>query len=173
MVRQPCPRRRRALDRRPGPHKVKFRWQANAFAPQRSNSDHSCWLRVMQRAAAAGGGHQFIPRIGQEVLVGFWATTSTVHWSTQPACTTAGVNRAWHPHKAGPSAHRTPQPGIARGAAPDATHSLSEVKPNAVALKRFKRKEFGGKGANRALLFGPMPSGPMLSAASNSRAPAD
>ena len=51
--------------------KVKFHWQANAFAPQRANSDHSCWLRVMQRTATAGGGHQFIPRIGQEVLVGF------------------------------------------------------------------------------------------------------
>jgi type VI secretion system secreted protein VgrG len=51
--------------------KVKFHWQANPFAPQRANSDHSCWLRVMQRFATAGGGHQFIPRIGQEVLVGF------------------------------------------------------------------------------------------------------
>ena len=51
--------------------KVQFHWQANPFAPQRANSDHSCWVRVMQRAATAGGGHQFIPRIGQEVLVGF------------------------------------------------------------------------------------------------------
>uniref|UniRef100_UPI0027B94046 type VI secretion system Vgr family protein n=1 Tax=Aquabacterium sp. TaxID=1872578 RepID=UPI0027B94046 len=51
--------------------KVKFHWQANPFAPQRANSDHSCWVRVVQRAATAGGGHQFIPRIGQEVLVGF------------------------------------------------------------------------------------------------------
>ena len=55
--------------------KVQFHWQANPFAPpERQNgahSDHSCWLRVMQRFATAGGGHQFIPRIGQEVLVGF------------------------------------------------------------------------------------------------------
>lgn len=51
--------------------KVKFHWQANPCAPQRANSDHSCWVRVMQRLSGPGMGHQFIPRIGHEVLVGF------------------------------------------------------------------------------------------------------
>ena len=31
----------------------------------------SCWLRVVMPSAGAGWGHQFIPRIGQEVLVDF------------------------------------------------------------------------------------------------------
>ncbi|MDN0084095.1 DUF2345 domain-containing protein, partial [Crenobacter sp. SG2305] len=31
----------------------------------------SCWLRVAMPSAGAGWGHQFIPRIGQEVLVDF------------------------------------------------------------------------------------------------------
>ena len=51
--------------------KVKFHWQASPYAPQRANSDHSCWVRVMQRFSGPGMGHQFIPRIGHEVLVGF------------------------------------------------------------------------------------------------------
>ena len=107
--------------------KVKFHWQANAFAPQRANSDHSCWLRVMQRAATAGGGHQFIPRIGQEVLVGFLGNDIDRPLVNAASLYNGGVNRAWHPHKAGPSAHRTPQPCLARGAVPGATHSFARL----------------------------------------------
>ena len=40
-----------ALDR----VKVKFHWQANPFALQPANTNHSCWVRVVQRAATAGG----------------------------------------------------------------------------------------------------------------------
>lgn len=50
--------------------KVRFHWQ-NLDTPQRRASDHSCWLRVVQRLSGPGMGHQFIPRIGQEVLAAF------------------------------------------------------------------------------------------------------
>jgi Rhs element Vgr protein len=43
--------------------RIRFHWQADG--------DASCWVRVAQRAAGAGMGSQFLPRIGQEVLVQF------------------------------------------------------------------------------------------------------
>lgn len=42
--------------------KVRFHWM---------EAGASCWLRVVQRYAGAGFGAQFLPRIGQEVLVNF------------------------------------------------------------------------------------------------------
>jgi type VI secretion system secreted protein VgrG len=42
--------------------RIRFHWQDNTSA---------CWVRVAQRMAGAGMGSQFLPRIGQEVLVQF------------------------------------------------------------------------------------------------------
>ena len=47
--------------------RVKFHWQQGEEAGDRD----SCWLRVAQRYAGPGVGSQFLPRIGQEVLVAF------------------------------------------------------------------------------------------------------
>jgi len=43
--------------------RIRFNWQ--------ENGDASCWVRVAQRSAGGGMGSQFLPRIGQEVLVQF------------------------------------------------------------------------------------------------------
>jgi type VI secretion system secreted protein VgrG len=43
--------------------RIRFHWQAGG--------DATCWVRVAQRAAGGGMGSQFLPRIGQEVLVQF------------------------------------------------------------------------------------------------------
>ncbi|UTH75668.1 type VI secretion system Vgr family protein [Chromobacterium sp. IIBBL 290-4] len=54
--------------------KVQFHWQRPEEHVQfGANLDDksSCWLRVAMPSAGAGFGHQFIPRIGQEVLVSF------------------------------------------------------------------------------------------------------
>ncbi|PPU89006.1 type IV secretion protein Rhs, partial [Xanthomonas populi] len=45
--------------------RVAFHFQQDAAAPD------STWLRVAQRYAGPGVGSQFLPRVGQEVLVGF------------------------------------------------------------------------------------------------------
>ncbi|GLS03726.1 type IV secretion protein Rhs [Chitiniphilus shinanonensis] len=54
--------------------KVQFHWQRAQEHPEfGANLDDksSCWLRVAHPSAGAGWGHQFIPRVGQEVLVDF------------------------------------------------------------------------------------------------------
>jgi len=43
--------------------RIRFHWQQDASA--------TCWVRVAQRSAGGGMGSQFLPRIGQEVLVQF------------------------------------------------------------------------------------------------------
>ena len=43
--------------------RIRFHWQQEGSA--------TCWVRVAQRAAGGGMGSQFLPRIGQEVLVQF------------------------------------------------------------------------------------------------------
>jgi len=43
--------------------RIRFHWQDQA--------DAGCWVRVAQRSAGGGMGSQFLPRIGQEVLVQF------------------------------------------------------------------------------------------------------
>ena len=45
--------------------KVQFHWDLHG----KRNEHSSCWMRVMQPWAGAGWGHQFIPRVGMEVLV--------------------------------------------------------------------------------------------------------
>ncbi|MDO8048351.1 type VI secretion system Vgr family protein [Janthinobacterium sp. SUN211] len=43
--------------------RIRFHWQQEGGA--------TCWIRVAQRSAGGGMGSQFLPRIGQEVLVQF------------------------------------------------------------------------------------------------------
>lgn len=43
--------------------RIRFHWQDSGNA--------TCWVRVAQRSAGGGMGQQFLPRIGQEVLVQF------------------------------------------------------------------------------------------------------
>lgn len=50
-----------------GQIKVQFHWDREA----RYDDNSSCWIRVMQPWAGAGWGHQFIPRVGMEVVVVF------------------------------------------------------------------------------------------------------
>ncbi|MDR3212519.1 MAG: type VI secretion system tip protein VgrG [Azoarcus sp.] len=54
--------------------KIQFHWQRQKEHPgdgARYDERSSCWIRVAYPAAGAGWGHQFIPRVGQEVLVDF------------------------------------------------------------------------------------------------------
>jgi uncharacterized protein involved in type VI secretion and phage assembly len=46
--------------------RIRFHWQG-----EQNDANASCWVRVAQRSAGGGMGAQFLPRIGQEVLVTF------------------------------------------------------------------------------------------------------
>ncbi|MES2049054.1 MAG: type VI secretion system Vgr family protein [Pseudomonadota bacterium] len=46
--------------------RIRYHWQG-----QHDDGNAMCWVRVAQRSAGAGMGVQFLPRIGQEVLVQF------------------------------------------------------------------------------------------------------
>jgi len=160
--------------------KVKFHWQANPYAPQRANSDHSCWVRVMQRMSGPGMGHQFIPRIGHEVLVGFLSNDIDrpyVHASLYSGRGEGGVPRTpgGQANAADTSAfaestdHRpSGQMNLVgsgsggnspawHGAAPGAASEGSEGQNNAAALSGVKSKEFGGQGCNQ-LVFDDTPN---------------
>ncbi len=50
-----------------GQIKVQFHWDRDG----RFDGESSCWIRVMQPWAGAAWGHQFIPRVGTEVVVVF------------------------------------------------------------------------------------------------------
>lgn len=47
--------------------KLKFHWDRHGSSDEKA----SCWVRVSQAAAGKGWGQVFIPRVGQEVVVGF------------------------------------------------------------------------------------------------------
>ncbi|WP_207480954.1 type VI secretion system Vgr family protein [Arenibaculum pallidiluteum] len=47
--------------------RVQFHWDRRG----RNDENSSCWIRVAQPSAGRGWGHQFIPRIGTEVVVDF------------------------------------------------------------------------------------------------------
>ena len=50
-----------------GQIRVQFHWDRKG----RYDANSSCWIRTMQPWAGAGWGHQFIPRVGMEVVVVF------------------------------------------------------------------------------------------------------
>jgi len=52
--------------------RIRFPWQGQLADGEGATSGFaSCWVRVAQRSAGAGMGMQFLPRVGQEVLVQF------------------------------------------------------------------------------------------------------
>jgi len=155
--------------------KVKFHWQANPYSAGRATSDHSCWVRVMQRVSGPGMGHQFIPRIGQEVLVGFLNNDIDrpyVYASLYNGRGEGGVPRTpgGQPNAIDTSAfasstdHRpSSQMNLANsgsggnspawhGAAPGSAADGAEGQNNAAALSGVKSKEFGGQGYNQLVL---------------------
>lgn len=159
--------------------KVKFHWQANPFAPQRANSDHSCWLRVMQRSAGGGMGHVHLPRIGQEVLVGFLG--NDIDRPVVIASLYNGRGQSGVPHTPGGQSAEPETQALAEstdhrpasqlnlvasgsggnspawhGGAPAAANEGAPAQNNAAALSGVKSKEFGGQGHNQ-LVFDDTP----------------
>ena len=161
-----------------GDIRVRFHWQGEAALGQfpedtRADNRGSRWVRVAQRQAGPGLGWQWLPRIGQEVLVKF-----TDGDPDQPfvigalyngrgeggsAPTPGGAPAKTRPedaaqtfaaaHDGAPSAQHNLAAGLGGGHAP-AWHGASPDRAghrNAAALSGFKSKELGGQGYNQLL----------------------
>lgn len=151
--------------------KVRFHWQS-IDSPQRRASDHSCWLRVVQRLSGPGMGHQFIPRIGQEVLVTFlgndidrpvvMAALYNGQGESGIAPTPGGMAAEASLDALAQSTDHTPSSqgnliGSGAGGHSPAWHGAASAaaspgaqgQANAAALSGIKSKEFGGSGHNQ------------------------
>jgi len=145
---------------RMGRIRVRFHFQQGDAA---NGASTSCWLRVSQRYAGPGVGSQFLPRIGQEVLVAFLEgdidrplVVGTLYNGQGDAgvpptpggraAETSGDTYAQARDDAGSA-----QGNRSGGHAP-AWHGMgagTERHRNAAALSGFKSREWGGEGHNR------------------------
>ena len=139
--------------------RVRFHFQGGTATCQ-----DSCWLRVSQRYAGPGVGSQFLPRIGQEVLVGFLegdidrpivvGSLYNGQGEGGTAPTPGGKEAAAAPDGlfAEASDHRPSAQGNLVGGNAPAWHGMSpdaDGHRNAAALSGFKSREFGGEGHSR------------------------
>ena len=159
--------------------RVQFHWQSSPHADPRDDNRKSCWVRVAQRWAGAGMGHQFIPRIGQEVLIHFLDNDID-----RPLCTGSlynGRGEAGLARTPGGAAgetdlspygqssdHRPSAQGNLvgsgsggnapawHGGAPEPATAGADAQNNAAAMSGVKSKEFGGAGFNQ-LVFDDTP----------------
>lgn len=163
--------------------RVRFHWQGSGQGDRQGESPagaeaiDSCWLRVQQRLAGAAMGHQFIPRIGQEVLVGFLgndidrpvviASLYNGQGESGIAPTPGGQTPtdAASAQALAASTDHTPASQMNligegtgghspawHGAAPGATTDGNPGQANAAALSGIKSQEFGGRGHNQLVL---------------------
>ena len=142
--------------------RVRFHFMGDAGA---DTARASCWLRVAQRYAGPGVGSQFLPRIGQEVLVAFldgdidrpvvvgalYNGRGEAGVPATPGCRPADADSSAY---AQASDHRpSAQANLAGGHAPP-WHGMGggdDAHRHAGALWGIQSKEWGGSGHNRLL----------------------
>lgn len=142
--------------------RVRFHFQSAEQGDAAAND--SCWLRVSQRYAGSGVGSQFLPRIGQEVLVGFLdgdidrplvvGALYNGHGEGGIAPTPGGADPSGNTADLFAQAgdHRPSAQGNRAGGNAPPWHGMSgdaDGHRNAAALSGVKSKEFGGSGHNR------------------------
>ncbi|CAM3070649.1 type VI secretion system Vgr family protein [Cupriavidus taiwanensis] len=150
-----------------GQIRVRFPWQRGERADDRS----SRWIRVAQRQAGTGMGWQWLPRIGQEVLVKFAdndidqpfvigalyngqgeaGIVPTPGGKSMAATTFSQPYDASGIYAMGSDTQPSAQGNLAGGNSP-AWHGMSadaDGHRNAAALTGFKSQEHGGKGYNQ------------------------
>lgn len=127
--------------------RIRFHWQ--------QEGDASCWVRVAQRSAGGGMGSQFLPRIGQEVLVQFLENDIDrpiivgALYNGQGEYAQDGVARFAQAHD---HAH-SGQGNVAGGNSPlwHGASGDSAGHRNGGAQWGVRSKEFGGRGYNQLL----------------------
>lgn len=150
--------------------RIRYEFQDGQAQTQAANSSNaSTWVRVLQRFAGPGMGWQFIPRVGQQVLVDFMdgvierPVVIAALYNGQGEAGTAPT-----PGGQGAEADKTPlaqsrdhRPGAQgnrigtghspawHGAGAAAATAGSNGQSNASALNGIKTQEFGGTGYNQ------------------------
>lgn len=149
--------------------KIRFHWQQAATpgeAPQEALSEgrDSCWIRVVSRQAGAGMGWQWLPRIGQEVLVDFIAgdidrpillgALFNGQGEGGIASTPGGAPGQSDPTVFDPATDLRPsgQGNLASGQSPAWHGGAADSHAHPAALSGFKSKEFGQNGYNQLVL---------------------
>jgi Rhs element Vgr protein len=140
--------------------KIRYHWQQGETAEDMS----SCWVRVMARQAGAGMGMQWLPRIGQEVLVDFlngdldrpyvMGTLFNGKGEGGVAATPGGAPGESDSSIFDQASDHRPagQGNLTAGNSP-AWHGAAAVSHrHAAALTGFRSKEFGGQGFNQLVL---------------------
>lgn len=140
--------------------KIRFHWQ-QAESP---DDRYSCWIRVLSRQAGPGMGWQWLPRIGQEVLVDFLGGDIDRPYLLGALYNGQGeggvpVTPGGAPGETDTSVfeqstdHRPSGQGNLAGGNSPAWHGGAEASHNhPAALTGFKSKEFGGTGYNQLVL---------------------
>lgn len=141
--------------------KVRFHWQQGEADDDRS----SCWIRVGQRQAGAGMGWQWLPRIGQEVLVTFLGNDidrPVILGSLYNGRGEAGITPTPGGAETAPAdlsvfnaaADHAPaaQGNLTGGQSPAWHGAAANSHGHAAALTGFKSKEFGGAGHSQLVL---------------------
>ncbi len=140
--------------------KIRFHWQQAEAADDRD----SCWIRVMSRQAGAGMGWQWLPRIGQEILVGF--LNGDIDRPYLLGALYNGKGEGGVPATPGGQSgesdtsvfdqstdHRpSAQGNLASGNAPAWHGGAANSHNHPAALTGFKSKEFGGQGYNQLVM---------------------
>ena len=139
--------------------RVRFHWQDSAEADTASNTT---WVRVAQPYAGPGYGSHFIPRVGQEVLLGFigndldrpvvlgslYNGRGEAGVPATPGGATAQADLAplqqSTDHRAGAQGNR-----IGSGHSPAWHGAGAAEQANAAAVSGLKTQEFGGPGYNQ------------------------
>ena len=141
--------------------KIRFHWQQAETPDDRD----SCWVRVINRQAGAGMGWQWLPRIGQEVLIDFLGgdidrpvLLGALYNGQGEGGITAtpggqGQQETGAPLFERASDHHPSGQGNTTGGNSPAWHGAAQDKHNhPAALTGFKSKEFGGTGHNQLVL---------------------
>jgi type VI secretion system secreted protein VgrG len=137
--------------------KIRYHWQQGETADDTSSS----WVRVISRQAGAGMGFQFLPRIGQEVLIDFF--NGDIERPFVMGTLYNGKGEGGIPATPGGAQgesdtsvfdqstdHRPSGQGNLSGGNSPAWHGGAENSHNhSDALSGFKSKEFGGSGYNQ------------------------
>jgi len=141
--------------------KIRFHWQQAETADDKD----SCWVRVINRQAGPGMGWQWLPRIGQEVLVDFMGgdidrpvILGALYNGQGEGGITATPGGQGEQAESDPlftpaTDHRPSGQGNTAGGHSPAWHGAAETShQHPAALSGFKSKEFGGAGYTQLAL---------------------